>query len=215
MKCVVYSKGRHEFNLIIEKCATERTINQEDINNDPLVKQFLELIILHSNPKLEFYKDVFVLTTDVQSIEQDNVSINFYPGFTTSFMETDKGNFLNVTLKNKIIQSESILDYLNYNYEGYEKNKDIQNEIKEDLKGRPFKISYRKGNFRIDDIDFDLSPSNQVINYEGKLLNGKAYNMYGKVVDLNGFKKGISKIKHQSQKNILVLSFKTHKIKIF
>ena len=174
VKCVVYTKGRHEFNLIIEKCATERTINQEDVNNDPLVKQFLELIIkdiLHSNPKLEFYKDVFVLTTDVQSIEQDNVSINFYPGFTTSFMETDKGNFLNVTLKNKIIQSESILDYLNYNYEGYEKNKDIQNEIKEDLKGRPFKISYRKGNFRIDDIDFDLSPSNQVINYEGKSRN--------------------------------------------
>ena len=143
VQSVVYSKGRREFTLKIEKCATERTINQEDVKKDPLTKQFLELIIkdiLHSNPKLEFYKDVFVLTTDVQSIEQDNVSINFYPGFTTSFMETDKGNFLNVTLKNKIIQSESILDYLNYNYEGYEKNKDIQKEIKEDLKGRTFKI---------------------------------------------------------------------------
>ena len=174
VQCIVYSKGRREFTLKIEKCATERTINQDDVKKDTLIKQFLELIIkdiLHSNPKLEFYKDVFVLTTDVKNIEQDNVSINFYPGFTTSFMETDKGNFLNVTLKNKIIQNESILDYLNYNYEGYEKDKDIQKEIKEDLKGRSFKVSYKKGNFKIDDIDFDHSPSNQTINYEGKSRN--------------------------------------------
>ena len=185
LKALVYTKGRREFTLEIEKCATERTINQEDVKKDPLTKQFLELIIrdiLHSNPKLEFYKDVFVLTTDVQSIEQDDISINFYPGFTTSFMETDKGNFLNVTLKNKIIQSESILDYLNYEYDGYEKNKDIQKEIKENLKGRPFKVSYRKGNFRIDDIDFDHSPSNQTINYEGKSRNlVEYYKMHHKI----------------------------------
>ena len=72
-----------------------------------MAKQFLELIIrdiLHSNPKLEFFKDIFVLTTDEQPLEHDDVSVLFYPGFTTSFMETDSGNFLNVTLKNKIIQ---------------------------------------------------------------------------------------------------------------
>ena len=174
VNAIIYSKGRREFTLVIDKCSTERTIKQEDVKNDSLTKQFLELIIrdiLHSNPKLEFYKDVFVLTTDVQNIEIDNISINFYPGFTTSFMETDKGNFLNVTLKNKIIQSDSILDYLNYYYDGYEKNKDLQNEIKENLKGRPFTLTYRNGNFRIDDIDFDLSPSNKMINYEGKSRN--------------------------------------------
>ena len=27
---------------------------------------------------------------------------NFYPGFTTSFIETDGGNYLNVTLKIKL-----------------------------------------------------------------------------------------------------------------
>lgn len=48
-----------------------------------------------------------------KNIESENTSVNFYPGFTTSFIETDKGNFLNVTLKNKIIQTYSILDYLN------------------------------------------------------------------------------------------------------
>ena len=171
---VVYSKGRKEFKLLFEKYQTERTIQQEDVRKDPLAKQFLELIIreiLHSNPKLEFYKDIFVLTTDEHKIEQDNVSVTFYPGFKTSFMETDKGNFLNVTLKNKLIQNESVLNYLNNYYEDYKKNKNVQKEINEDLKGRPFKVSYAKRNYRIDEINFDISPKNQTINYSGKTRN--------------------------------------------
>ena len=168
---VVYSNGRKEYKLLFQKCANERIIKQEDVRKDPLAKQFLELIIrdiLHSNPKLEFFKDIFVLTTDEQPLEHDGVSVLFYPGFTTSFMETDSGNFLNVTLKNKIIQKESVLDYLNYYYEGFKKDKNIQKEINEDLKGRPFKVSYAKKNYRIDAINFDLSPYNNKINYKGK-----------------------------------------------
>ena len=171
---VIYSKGRKEFKLIFEKYKAERTIQQEDVRKDPLAKQFLELIIrdiLHSNPKLEFYKDIFVLTTDEHKIQKDNVSVTFYPGFKTSFMETDNGNFLNVTLKNKIIQTDSILDYLNYYYEGYKKDKSIQKEINDDLKGRPFKVSYAKRNYRIDEIKFDISPKNHTINYSGKTRN--------------------------------------------
>jgi hypothetical protein len=57
-----------------------------------------------------------------QAIETDRVSITFYPGFITSFMETDKGNYLNVTIKNKILQNNSILDYLN-KYDYTDKNK--------------------------------------------------------------------------------------------
>ena len=168
---VVYSKGRKEYKLLFEKFKTERTIKQEDARKDPLAKQFLELIIrdiLHSNPKLEFYKDIFVLTTDEKKIERDEVSITFYPGFTTSFMETDSGNYLNVTLKNKIIQNYSILEYLNYYYEGYQKNKSIQKEVNDDLKGRAFKVSYAKRNYYIDEINFDLSPKKHSINYSGK-----------------------------------------------
>ena len=48
-------------------------------------------------------------------------------------METDKGNFLNVNLKNRIIQSYSILEYIKYYYPDYKKDKNIQNEINEDL----------------------------------------------------------------------------------
>ena len=42
-------------------------------------------------------------------------------------MEIDRGNYLNVTLKNKIIQNETVYDYLNY-YK-YQKNEEIQKDI--------------------------------------------------------------------------------------
>ena len=172
VNCSLYLKGKTEYKLEFNKAENERVIKQEDIQKDPLTKQFIEMIIrdiLHSNPRLEFYKGIFVLSDEKQKIETDKVSITFYPGFTTSFMETEKGNYLNVTLKNKIIQNETVLDYLNY-YK-YQKDEKLQKEIKEELKGRSFKVSYAKRNYKIDDILFDRSPKNQTFNYEGKSVN--------------------------------------------
>lgn len=184
VSCALHLKGRTEYTLEINKYEKERIIKQEDVQRDPLTKQFIEMIIrdiLRSNPKLEFYKDVFVLTKDKQKIETDRVSITFYPGFITSFMETDKGNFLNVTLKNKIIQNETISEYLKQ-YKNI-KNKDVQKEIKEDLKGRSFKVSYAKRNYKIDDILFDRNPQNHTFNYEGETINLIKY--YEKAHKLN------------------------------
>ena len=117
VKCSLFSKteGRNEYIIEFNNFENKRTIEQKDIQKDPLSKQFIEMIIrdiLRSNPKLMFHKDVFVMTNHKKDIETKNVSISFYPGFTTSFMETDSGNYLNVTLKNKIIQNETIYDYL-------------------------------------------------------------------------------------------------------
>ena len=67
-------------------------------------------------------------------------------------MDTDKGNNLNVTLKNKIIQKETILEYINQ-YKNNNKE-GTQKQIKKDLKGRSFKVSYAKRNYIIDDILF-------------------------------------------------------------
>ena len=170
--CSLYLKGKTEYTLEFNKCENERIIKQEDIQKDPLAKQFIEMIIrdiLHSNPRLEFYKGIFVITDEKHKIETDNVSVTFYPGFTTSFMETEKGNYLNVTLKNKIIQNESILDYLKH-YK-YSNNENLQKEIKEELVGKSFKVSYAKKNYRIDDILFDRNPKKQTFNYEGKTTN--------------------------------------------
>ena len=170
VKCALYLKGRTEYTIELNKCESERTIKQEDIQRDPLTKQFIEMIIrdiLRANPKLEFYKGLFVLGNEKQKIETDRVSITFYPGFTTSFMETDKGNYLNVTLKNKIIQNETVLDYIKQ-YKNYNKSKDDQKNIKENLKFRSFKVSYAKRNYQIDDILFDKNPQNTTFNYNGK-----------------------------------------------
>ena len=75
--------------------------------------------ILHANPELEFYKDVFILKSKKKKIiKSDNkkqLSVDFYPGYATSFIETEGGCFLNVTLKNKIYSIDNILKYLKYN----------------------------------------------------------------------------------------------------
>ena len=166
VKCTLYLKGRTEYILKFNKFENERIIRQGYINKDPLTKQFIEMIIrdiLNANPRLELYKGFFIITDDKHRIETDNVSLSFYPCFTISFIETDSGNYLNVTLKNKIIQNETILDYLeHYNYD--------QKIIKAELIGRPFKVSYAKRNYKIDDILFDRNPNNQIINYEGKAI---------------------------------------------
>ena len=172
VKCCLFLKGKNEYTLEFQKYAKEKTINQSDIHTDPLSKQCIEMLIkdiLHANPKLEFYKGLFVLTNKKQKIETDRVSISFYPGFATSFMETDSGNYLNVTIKNKIIQNDTVLDYLK-NYK-YNNNKDIQEKIRDDLIGRSFKVSYMKKNHRIDDILFDRNPENQTFSYNGKNTN--------------------------------------------
>ena len=79
-------------------------------------------------------------------------------------METEKGNFLNVTLKNKIIQKNTILDYLNEKNYLNKKNHDL---IAKSLIGRSFKVSYSKRNYKIFDILFNRNPTNQTFNYEG------------------------------------------------
>ena len=79
-------------------------------------------------------------------------------------METTKGNYLNVTLKNKIIQNNTILDYLKERKYFDSKNHE---SIAKDLIGRSFKVSYSKRNYKIFDILFNRNPNNQTFNYEG------------------------------------------------
>ena len=102
--CKLYLGGLTEYTLNIQPKTNQRTINQSDIEKDPLTKQFIEILIqdiLRANPNLDFYRGLFVLKNQKKVIESKNGSVNFYPGYTTSFMETESGNYLNVTLKNK------------------------------------------------------------------------------------------------------------------
>jgi hypothetical protein len=94
--CALYLNARTEYLIEFSKFKNKRTIEQNDIQKDPLSKQFIEMIIkdiLYSNPKLEFYKDVFVMTNRRKTIETNNVSISFsdngtdYVGFESELSE--------------------------------------------------------------------------------------------------------------------------------
>ena len=170
LKCTLYLGGETEYTLTFQPKANERTINQNDLEKDPLTKQFIEILIrdiLHGNPNLDFYKGLFVLKNQKKEITGRNGSVNFYPGYTTSFMETEGGNYLNVTLKNKILSTETILEFLDY-YKYKDKNN--QEDIKDLLIGRSFKVKYAKKNYVIDNILFDRNPKKQDFNYESKTI---------------------------------------------
>ena len=173
--CKLYFDGLTEYTLNIQPKTNQRTINQSDMEKDPLTKQFIEILIqdiLRANPKLDFYRGLFVLKNQKKVIESKNGSVNFYPGYTTSFMETESGNYLNVTLKNKILSTETILDYMEYFQYQDKKN---QKKIKNGLIGRSFKVKYAKKNYIIDDISFDRDPKNEKFMYNGKSTKLEEY----------------------------------------
>ncbi len=163
--------GPIEYNIKIQPCSNSRSLKNENIENDEFAKQIIEILIreiLSANPNLDLYRNLFVNKNYKKPISTDRVSIDFYPGFTTSFVYTSKGPFLNVTLKNKILSTDTVLDYLrenNYN------QKNNQKKIKDLLIGRSFKVAYAKRNYRIDDISFDKSPRNTKINRDGRSIS--------------------------------------------
>ena len=162
-KIIIFSKGRIEYRLEIQRYTNEQLIKNEDIKKDTLTKQFIEILIkdiLNSNPKLENDKGLFVLKSDKKIIETERVSINYYPGFTTRFIETENGNYINISLKNKIESTQNILEFLKARQYT---NKNNQERIKDELVGRLFYFAGKK-KYRIDDILFDRSPINQDIS---------------------------------------------------
>ena len=73
INCDLFLNGINNYTLQIQKVKKEKVINQNDIHNDPLAKQFIELLIkdiIHSNPNLEFYKGLFVLTNKKKKLKQ-------------------------------------------------------------------------------------------------------------------------------------------------
>jgi len=99
---------------------------------------------------------------------------------------------LNINLKSKFILKETIYDYLKKFK--YKNNKNIQNEIKENLKSCCFKVSYDKRKYKIDYILSERTPMNTTINFKGEIINFIKY--YSLVYNLS--------IKDKNQPLILV-----------
>ena len=203
--CKLYLDGLTDYTISIQPKANERTINEKDLEKDPLTKQFIEILIqdiLRANPNLDFYRGLFVLKNQKKVLNsKNNGSVNFYPGYTTSFMETESGNYLNVTLKNKILSTDTVLDYLKYfKYE----NKKNHQRLKNDLIGRSFKVSYAKKNYIIDDISFDRDPNKQDFMYNGKAITLKDYYLDKHKIKINDL-----------TQPLLIVIEKIQKVKIF
>ena len=80
VECAIHLKGRTDYKITIQGCENSRIIKQEDIQKDPLSKQFIEMIvrdILRANPKLEFYKDLFVLKKKKKKLKQKEFQLVF------------------------------------------------------------------------------------------------------------------------------------------
>ena len=174
----------NKYEIKINKYLNPTVINEKDAMKSEIQKHFIELIvkdILLANPNIERFKDTYIMLDRVETLNIDKFSsVNFYPGFRTSFVETDKGMFLNVVLTHKFIRNKTLLDYMK-NF-GDLKKKSIQEDINTELKGRSFKVDYAKRNYIIDEIDFDLNPVNKKLNFEDKTINHieyykKAYNI--------------------------------------
>ena len=174
----------NKYEIKINKYLNPTVINEKDAMKSEIQKHFIELIvkdILLANPNIERFKDTYIMLDRVETLNIDKFSsVNFYPGFRTSFVETDKGMFLNVVLTHKFIRNTTLLDYMKQF--GDINKKSIQEDINAELKGRSFKVDYAKRNYIIDEIDFDLNPVNKKLNYEDKTINHieyykKAYNI--------------------------------------
>ena len=87
-------------------------------------------------------------------------------------METEGGNYLNVTLKNKILSTQTILEFLN---ENKYKEKSNHDKIRDLLIGRSFKVTYAKKKYIIDDILFYRNLNKQDFNYENQTITLKEY----------------------------------------
>ena len=163
----VYGGGEmKEYTFQFQPFSNETTIEPQSVANDQVGKQCVEVMlrdILHGNPNLDFYRNLFVNKNSKKTIETDRVSVDFYPGFTTSFMQTMNGSFLNVTLKNKILSTQTILEFINE----MKKNKKSKEVIAKMLLERSFKTKYSNKNYIIDDITFDKTPSNTSFNRDG------------------------------------------------
>ena len=100
-----------DYEIKISKFVKEKTIKDEDIKKDELSKHLIELMIkdiLLANPNIERFKDTYIMKNKGKKIGP----FHFYPGFRISFVETDKGKFLNVVITQKFIRDENILKNL-------------------------------------------------------------------------------------------------------
>lgn len=167
-----------EYSICIKKTQQIIDLNNISARENPASKILLELIIkeiLKANPYIDFYKNLYVKNNEKKAVSGSGFKVDFYPGYTTSIVNTQNGIYLNVQLKNKILSTSSCLQLLQ---EKTEKGTLMSNAevLKELFISKTVRTTYAKRNYKIDDICFDKNPVNTSFNYNGK--NISLFNYY-------------------------------------
>lgn len=202
-------KEKIKYKIQIDKYQNQRTIKQEDINKDPLSKQLIELMIktiLLTNPNIERFKDTYIMVDKGEELEnKGSSSFTFYPGFRISFVDTERGSFLNAVLNHKFIRNQTILDYLKKF--GNINDKLVQEDIRRELAGRSFRVryskqNYKKKNYRINDILFDRNPKTQhfIIDETGETMNLMKYYKQAYNIDINNKEQPLILVKKRTSR---------------
>jgi len=159
-----------EYTLKIRK--TKEVINVNDnAAHGPSSKILLELIIkeiLKANPNIEFYKNLFVKKNEKKTISGSGFQVDFFPGYTTSVVNTEMGLYLNVQIKNKILSTSTCLELIQQKYDKRAGKNENFATLKDYFVGRAIRTNYAKRNYNIDDICLDKTPTNTTFNWNGK-----------------------------------------------
>lgn len=163
-------KLKIDYTITIRKTNEVVNVNDNAADN-PASKILLELIIkeiLSLNPNIEFYKNLFVKKNEKKVITGTGFKVDFFPGYTTSVVNTELGLYLNVQIKNKILSTATCLELIDQKTD--KKANKAQNiaVLKEYFGGRALRTLYSKRNYRVDDIAFDKTPANTTFNWNGK-----------------------------------------------
>lgn len=104
-----------------------------------------------------------------------------------------KGVLLNVDIVHKVLRTDNVLDFM-ADIRNRSRSGDPQNEISKGLIGSTILTSYNKRTYKVDDIDFSLSPKDSFVIdavNEGEEAKSTTYHEYFKtkydaeVKDLN------------------------------
>lgn len=189
----IYKKFQYSIVIVPTKERVDITNNSKDMlelyKNKPEVKTILELIvkdILRHNPNLKFVKNLYGKKHCEKSLQAKNDynSISIMPGFCTKIMFIEKGIFLNVDIKNKILSNTHCLDLMNsYMANPVKPKKEEIEKINKFFKGRTVETVHTNQRFRIEMVNFEKKANNYSINFENTSVVLTQY--YKKLYDID------------------------------
>ncbi|OCT90145.1 piwi-like protein 2 [Xenopus laevis] len=95
--------------------------------------------------------------------------LQVWPGYAASIRKTDGGLFLLVDITHKIIRSDSVLDIMNILYQQSPEN--FQDEVTKQLVGSIVITRYNNRTYRIDDIEWNMSPKDTFTMSDGSKIS--------------------------------------------